>query len=168
MRNDLVQMVKQHAEVNADSLPNPRFAWFTSASGRGTLMSLDEATTSTVGSPVGTGTVTARNTGRYVWKSHEHCLPDGQFVTRETLLGRPAFSTTNIPANINPNGNETGIVYGDAQDFACNIWPSFSLLVNPFMWSTNGVIRVSIFVDCDWQLLHFGSFVQSVGWVTTP
>jgi HK97 family phage major capsid protein len=157
LRTDLVQMVKQHAEVNADSLPNPRFAWLTSASGRGTLMNVDNGTTASA-----TGT-----SGRYVWESHEHHVGNGEFAKRDTILGRPAFSTTNIPGNLNPGGNETAIVYGDMQDFACNIWPTFSILVNPFLLSTNNIVRISIFCDFDWQLIHAGSFVPCVGWVTT-
>ena len=158
LRSDLVNLVTRNAEANADSLPNPRFAWITSASGRGTLMNLDNATTAST-----TGT-----SGRYVWESHEHAVGDGQFVTRETILGRPAFSTTNVPANVGSGSNMTGVVYGDFQDWACNIWPSFSLLVNPYQWSQTGFVRISIFADVDWQLIHHGTMNACVGWVTTP
>jgi Phage capsid family len=150
---NLVQMIKQHGEANGDSPRDAKLAFVTSPAGRGALMLLDLGGTTT--------------TGRFAWRAHEHCLPDGQFVTRETIAGRPAFSTCSVPANL--NGTDlTTIIYGSFSDLAINIWPSFSVLVNPFTWSTLGLVRISIFCDVDVQFLRPGSFVQCNGWTATP
>jgi HK97 family phage major capsid protein len=149
---NLVQMIKQHGEVNGDSPRDAKLAFITSPAGRGTLMLTDKSATT--------------STGRYAWEAHEHCLPDGQRVTCESILGRSAFSSTSVPANLNAS-DLTTIVYGNFADLAINVWPSFSVLVNPFLFSTMGIVRISIFVDVDVQFLRPGSFIQCSGWTAT-
>ena len=153
---DLVAMERAIGQANGDSPCDCKLGFVTSPAGRSALRRCD----------LGGSTVT----GRYAWKSHPCYNPvTGQLEFIETCVGYPAVATTNVPSNLT-EGSGTGLtsgIMGNFNDMIINLFSGFDCLVNPYLQSTNGVVRVSGFQDVDVCLRRFGSFATCTGWVTS-
>ena len=150
---DLVQVENVVGMNNGDAPGDCKLGWVTSPQGRKALRKCD----------LGGATVT----GRYAWKAHTHVV-DNERVIVEEMLGWPALSTCAVPANLNAS-NYTQLGFGNWNDVIINLWGGFDLdvvpdaLVDPFLQSTTGVVRIAVFMDCDVALLRGGSFCTCSG-----
>jgi HK97 family phage major capsid protein len=148
---DLVAMEKLLGMANGDAPMDARVGFVTSPQGRSALRRTD----------LGGSTVT----GRYAWKCHTELI-EGMWVPVETVLGYPAAASTNVPANITQGSgsNLTAAILGDFGSVCANYFGLLDVLVNPYLQSSSGVVRVSIFFDVDVQHLRGAfSFVNLVG-----
>ena len=83
----------------------------------------------------------------------------------KTILDYPAFTTTSVPANIT-RGSGTSLsclLYGNFADLVINLFTVLDVVVNPFLQSVSGIVRVSAFLDIDVMPRHNGSFAKLVG-----
>ena len=151
---DLVEVEATVGQNNGDAPADCKLGWVTSPAGRKVLRTCD----------LGGATVT----GRYAWKAHSHVV-DNAIVTREEMLGWPALSTCSVPGNLN-SSDYTTLALGNWNDVIINLWDGFDFnampatVVNPFLQSVNGAVRVSCFVDADVLLVRPGSFCLCAGW----
>jgi HK97 family phage major capsid protein len=85
-----------------------------------------------------------------------------------TIMDYPAFTSTSVPANITQGGGSSlsCLLYGNFRDLAINLFTAVDIVVNPFLQSVSGVVRVSAFLDVDVMPRHNGSFAKLVGAVT--
>jgi HK97 family phage major capsid protein len=86
----------------------------------------------------------------------------------DMIMERQAFSTTSIPSNITEGTASTlsAMIYGNFADLVVNLFTMIDVLINPFLQSTTGVVRVSAFLDVDINIRHAGSFAKMVGAAT--
>ena len=94
---------------------------------------------------------------------------NNDFVICEEMLGYPAVASNNAPSQITKGTatNVTVLAFGNFNDCVVNTFGSFDVLVNPFLQSTNGVVRVSGFADVDVLFRRGGSFCKCVNMLAT-
>jgi hypothetical protein len=92
------------------------------------------------------------------------CWGDG-----DSIMDRPAFTSTSIPATLSEGTGTSlsALIYGNFADLIVNLFTVLDVIVNPFLQSTSGVVRVSAFLDVDINIRHSGSFAKMVGAATT-
>jgi HK97 family phage major capsid protein len=141
---NLVAMNEIVGIYNGDSPATARMGWVGSPQCKSTLALTDKSATV--------------STGRFCWEAHP-CIVDGQVVTVEHIMGYPAVATTNAPSNGTEGTSTTitSLVHGNFDDCLVNLFSGFDCVVNPFLQSTTGVIRISGFQDCDVRFLHGGA-----------
>jgi HK97 family phage major capsid protein len=141
----LVAMNQMVGLYNGDSPMTAKLGWVTSPQGRATLSLTDKSATV--------------STGRYCWESHAF-LVDGEVVTVESVLGYPAVATTNAPSALTEGTSSavTAIAHGNFDDCWINLFSGFDCMVNPFLQSINGVVRVSGFQDVDVRFVRPSAF----------
>src|SRR5262249_22950508 len=98
----------------------------------------------------------------YKLRTTEKTTGSGKFIwdENERVAGAPAYATNQLPSNIS-KGSGTNLsagVFGNWQDAQLVFWGPIEIIVNPYLFSTNGVVRVSAFIDVDFNLRHAGSF----------
>ena len=76
-------------------------------------------------------------------------------------MGYAAIATYNVPQNLTRGESGTGLttaLLGNFHDLVVNLFTGFDVLVNPYLQSVSGIVRISAFVDVDAIVLHAGSF----------
>lgn len=128
--------------ANADLGP---LGFVTSPNGRSKLRSTDAS-------------LSSGGSGRYVWR------PDNTLS-----IGCRALATTNVPSNLTHGSttNTTTGVLGYWPDLVVGLWGPMTIIVNPFMQSVSGVIRVTGLVDYGTTVRHAQSFCCAAGF-TAP
>ena len=128
---------KEDAEAEADA----RMAFVTSPALRSKLRRTDRGETST---------------GITLWND------GGQ------MLGYRAFATTSVPSTITKGSgtNLSCLPYGNFGDLVIDMFTVLDVIVNLFLQSVSGVMRVSAFLDVDVMPRHVQSFAKLVGAVT--
>jgi HK97 family phage major capsid protein len=142
--------------ANADAGGNVRIGWVTSPPGRSALRRCD----------LGGATVT----GRYAWKAHRCYSPSGEVETVESVLGHAAVSTANVPSNITKGSgtNLAPLLAGNFGHLFMQMWSAVDFVVNPYLQSTGGIVRISAFQDTDYVCLYPGiSFVVAPAMITS-
>ncbi len=151
---DLYEIEATLGQNNGDAPADSRLGWVTSPAGRKALRKVD------LGG--------ATDTGHPAWWPKTYIV-DNKPVIIEELIGWPALSTCSVPANLNAS-NYTTLALGNWNDVIINLWDGFDFnampatVVNPFLQSVSGVVRVSCFVDADVLLVRPGSFCLCAGW----
>jgi HK97 family phage major capsid protein len=142
---DLVAVEAVVGELQGDSPADARLGWCTSPAARSKFRRVPEISA--------TGFKPA-------WR-----VENG----RETLLGWPAASTTNCPGNLTQGTgtNLTTLAFGDWRNLIVNLFSPPDVIVNPYLQSVNGNVRVSVFQDSDVLLMRGGSFCLMPGIITT-
>lgn len=144
--SDLAALEKLVGDACGDAPADARVGFLTSPAGRSVFRRTPELGASGV---------------RPAWRAKTHRHPrTGDLEVIETCLGYPALATINVPSDLT-RGNGTGLteaVLGNFGDLTINLFTCFDVLVNPFLQSTNGVVRVSAFVDVDAAIMRQGSF----------
>lgn len=141
----IVAMNEAVGYFNGDSPTTARMGWVCAPQVKSTLLKTDKGGTTT--------------TGRFCWE-HEPVAVNGEIVNFEHMLGYPAVATTLAPA-ASTEGSATTIcslAHGNFDDCWVNLFSGFDCIVNPFLQSTNGVVRISWFQDVDVHFVRKGSF----------
>jgi HK97 family phage major capsid protein len=143
--SNLVAMNQSVGLVSGDAPTTSRLGWVTSPQGKATLQLTDKSATA--------------STGRYCWESHEK-LVDGQLITCESVLGYPAVATMNAPSALTEGSatNITALAHGNFDNCWVNLFSGFDCILNPFLQSSQGVIRISGFQDVDVRFVRPESF----------
>jgi HK97 family phage major capsid protein len=133
---DVVGMEKSIGLANADSAVGASLGFVGTPAIRAALRLLERVATS----------------GRFVWKDND------------SIIGRTALATINMPSNLTKGTgtNLSAFIYGDWTSLVLAQWNAVDVLINPYTFSTSGIIRVSAFLDCDVALRHPESFVAVV------
>lgn len=148
--SDLVALEQLIGVAGGDSPVDARIGFVTSPEGRSILRRTPELSGGVIP----------------IWKAHTCRNPStGAWESYETCMGHMAVATTNAPRNITQGTltTATSAVLGNFTDMVVNLFTSFDVLVNPYLVSTSGIIRISAFVDVDTTLLHLGSFAVLSG-----
>lgn len=74
----------------------------------------------------------------FIWENNE-------------MNGYKAVSTNQL--------NEGDVLFGNWQDLVYGLWSGLDIMVNPYINSLSGAVRVTVFQDCDVAVRHSGSFV---------
>jgi len=84
------------------------------------------------------------------------------------LLDYLAFCSTSIPANLTRGSGSSlsVLLYGNFADLVINLFTAVDIIVNPYLQSISGVVRVSAFQDADIAPRHVGSFAKTVAAIT--
>jgi HK97 family phage major capsid protein len=84
------------------------------------------------------------------------------------LLGYWAAATTAIPSDLTKGSGTdlTALLFGNFREATIPLWGVVDVLVNPYTFSTAGVVRLSMFQDADIQLRTPGAFVRVVDMTT--
>jgi HK97 family phage major capsid protein len=80
---------------------------------------------------------------------------------RNEILGFPAFSTSNMPANgtLGGGSSQSSLIYGDWRALWINIFgDAVDVLVDPYTYSGQGIVRLTSYLAIDVQVAHLGSF----------
>jgi HK97 family phage major capsid protein len=142
---DLIALEKTIGVAGGDSPADARVGLVTSPAGR----SIFRRTAKLSG-----GTATP------CWEVNTGRNPRGEWESVETCIGYASVATTNVVANIakGTGSNLTTACLGNFADLVVNLFTGFDVLVNPYMQSLSGIVRVSAFVDVDAIVQHTGSF----------
>jgi HK97 family phage major capsid protein len=116
------------------------------------------------------GLLTTPN-AEYALRTTEKATGSGRFIWGDDNLvcGMPAYATNQL-SSVNAKGSGTGLssgIMGNWNDAMMGFWGPIEVIINPFTQSTDGVIRISAFVDYDFQLRHFESFCNFADMVTS-
>jgi HK97 family phage major capsid protein len=130
-RAKLISMEQTAGNANADGSPTARMGWATNPDVRAKLKGIDASTSG----------------GKWLWDDDDR------------VIGRPAVSSTNVPAQT--------LIYGNWYDLILNAFTGLDVIVNPYQYSLAGVTRISCFMDVDVQVTHVNSFVKCTD-LTTP
>jgi HK97 family phage major capsid protein len=130
-RAKLISMEQTAADANADGSPTARMGWATNPDVRAKLKGIDASTSG----------------GKWLWDDDDR------------VIGRPAVSSTNVPAQT--------LIFGNWYDLILNLFTALDVIVNPYQYSLAGVTRISCFLDVDVQVTHVNSFVKCTD-LTTP
>lgn len=143
--SNLVGMNQTVLLYNGDSPSTARMGWVTSPQGKATLALTDKSATA--------------STGRYCWESRTQWV-DGNEVTLEHMMGYPAVATTLAPSASTEGSasNITAVGHGNFDDCWVNLFSGFDVVVNPFLQTSTGVVRVSAFQDVDVRFVRPSSF----------
>jgi HK97 family phage major capsid protein len=137
----IVSMRTQVASASGDVGPT---AWLWSPAAEGKLRTTDKS---------------GANSGRYLWDDQQN-----------TICGFPAFSTNNLPSNL-VSGSSGPVcsagVYGAFSALTLVFWGPLTLLVNPYLFSINGCVRISAFADIDVAPRWPGAFCITNSMTTT-
>ena len=97
-------------------------------------------------------------TGRYVWPAKQN-----------TILGWPAIASVSVPNNIThgSGNNLTALVFADWSAVMVQMFASTTVLVNPYLQSVSGVIRLTYLQEVDVSVRHSPSIVRAFGLITT-
>ena len=144
--SNLVAMNQIVGLYNGDVPATARLGWVTSPQGKATLSLTDKSASA--------------STARYCWESHLQIV-DGVERTVEHVLGYPAVATTLAPsaATEGSSSSITALAHGNFDCCWINFFTGFDVLVNPFLQSTTGVVRISVFQDLDVRYVRPESFV---------
>ena len=144
--SNLVAMNQIVGLYNGDAPATARLGWVTSPQGKATLSLTDKSASA--------------STARYCWESHLQIV-DGVERTVEHVLGYPAVATTLAPsaATEGSSSSITALAHGNFDCCWINFFTGFDVLVNPFLQSTTGVVRISVFQDLDVRYVRPESFV---------
>ncbi len=84
------------------------------------------------------------------------------------LLDYPGFTSTAIPANLTRGTGSalSVLLYGNFADLVIQLFTAIDVIVNPFLQSVSGVVRVSAFQDLDVVPRHINSFAKLVAAIT--
>jgi hypothetical protein len=87
----------------------------------------------------------------------------------DRMAGMPAVATTGLPNNLTKGtGTElSALVLGNFEDLVIPIWGAVDVLVDPYKFTSAGVVRVTAFLSLDVALRHAASFVLCSDIVTT-
>ena len=134
--SNLVAMNQSVLLANGDSPTTARLGWVCPPQTKATLMLTDKSATV--------------STGRYCWEAHSKIV-DGREVNVEHVLGYPAVATTLAPAALTEGSatNITTLAHGNFDTVWVNLFSGFDCIVNPFLQSANGIVRISGFQDVD-------------------
>lgn len=140
---NLCEMERVVGAANGDAAVGARLGWLTSPNGRSVLRRTDK------------GGATA--TGRFAW------------TDKQTILGWPAFATTNYPSNLTQGSgtNLSPLTFGNWADLLVNLFGAVDMLFDPFRQSTSGVYVFRAIQDVDVQVRHWQSFCHLLAMVTT-
>lgn len=143
---DLVGIEEALANSNGDSRADARLGWLTSPNGRSKLRRTD------------TSALVSGASGQWAWSKDF-----------DTVLGRPAFATTNVPNNLTKGTgtNLTALIYGDWQNLIINLFSAVDILVNPFTIATLGYYQVNAYQEADVQVARTAGFRVANAMVTT-
>jgi HK97 family phage major capsid protein len=143
------------SQFNGDAPMDARMGFLTSPGGRFALRSTD----------IGASEATPATTGRMAWHAKPMLL-DGVLTTVDTVLGYPAVASTQVPQNLTKGTgtNLTAAVLGNFHELVVNLFSGFDCVLNPYLFSTQGVERVSGFIDLDVATRRPGSFCVLAGW----
>ena len=144
---DLVALEETVGTAGGDAPADARIGFLTSPAGRKRFRQVAE---------LASGTATP------AWKAHTCRNPEtGEWETLETCMGYAAIATYNVPQNLTRGESGTGLttaLLGNFHDLVVNLFTGFDVLVNPYLQSVSGIVRISAFVDVDAIVLHAGSF----------
>lgn len=107
--------------------------------------------------------------------------PQGRNVLRQTyinggsipvwhrgqVLDVPALATNNLPSNFTKGSgtNLSAAVYGAWDELMIMQWGAVDLVVNPYLLSLSGVVRVSAFLDVDVAIPRIARFAAALDMV---
>jgi HK97 family phage major capsid protein len=149
---DLVALEDKLGVNLGDSPLDARVGLLTSVGGRAALRKLD------LGG--------ATPSGRFAWNAKPMVI-DGVLRTVESVLGYPAVSTSLVPENLTlgTSNNVTAACLGNFTDLLVNLFSGFDMIVNPYLQSTGGIVRITGLQDVDVAVRRAGSFVLAAGWL---
>lgn len=126
--------------ANADSDAEVKMGWVTSPYGRSALRRAPFLGSS--------------GTARACWECE---------AGAESMLGWPAVSTTNAPYGLTRGSSSTltALLFGNFADVVIQLWPAVDVLVNPYLQSTSGIVRLTIYQDVDTVAFRHVSFVAA-------
>lgn len=132
-------LVKFETTVAAANAERGKLAYLTSPAARGYLKTAPK-----IGStfPV------------FMWEN-DNGLGEGM------INGRRALASNQVPSNLTKGSGGTGLsgmLYGNWEDLVVAQWGAIDVLVNPYILSTTGAIRINTFGEFDIQLRHPQSF----------
>ncbi|WP_298809571.1 phage major capsid protein [uncultured Sphingomonas sp.] len=83
----------------------------------------------------------------------------------EIFHNEPARFSNQVPANLAPNANKHGLIYGDWSDFLIGIWSQLDILVNPYAETaySKGNILIRAMATVDFGVRRPASFVKATG-----
>jgi HK97 family phage major capsid protein len=152
---DITSMEYMVSQFNGDAPMDAKMGFLTSPGGRFALRNTD----------IGASETPSATTGRMCWIAKPMIL-DGVCTTVDTVLGYCAVASTQVPQNLTKGTgtNLTAAVFGNFNDLVVNLFSGFDCLLNPYLFSTQGVERVSGFIDLDVATRRPGSFCTLAGW----
>lgn len=128
-----------------------------------TLMCQLEQTLGEANADVGSLGVVTTAAARSKLRRVEKAAGSGMVWTDENrVVGMPAMATGSMPSN-QTKGSGTALsalIMGNFADLMLPIWFGVDVVVNPFLFSSLGVVRVSAFMSCDVLVRRPASFVQ--------
>ena len=140
-RADLIELEKLVADADGDAAADASMAFVTTPAGRAKLRSTEAVATS----------------GRFLWDDDDR------------VLGKPAAATTALPSDL-AKGAGTGLsalVYGNFADLQIGQWGAVDLLVDPYMFSMAGYVRINAYTDFDVKSRHPESFRKVLDFLTS-
>jgi HK97 family phage major capsid protein len=135
----VLQLRRQVKSSSADIGPT---AWLTTPFGEWALRKTDRS---------------GGKSGRFIWEI-------------DAIAGFPAFATNNLPSNLTSGTSGavcSALVYGAWGSATLCFWGPITIIVNPYMFSANGAIRISAFADVDFQVRWPESFAICTSMLTT-
>jgi HK97 family phage major capsid protein len=135
----VLQLRRQVKSSSADIGPT---AWLTTPFGEWELRKTDRS---------------GGTSGRFIWEL------DG-------IAGYPAFATNNLPSNLVTGTSGavcSALIYGAWGSATLCWWGPITIIVNPYMFSASGAIRISAFADVDFQVRWPESFAICTSMLTT-
>lgn len=122
------KMTDFQMEVAVDNASRGALAYLTTPTVAGKLMNVLEAP----------------NFPQWVWQGN---------IDQGTIVGRPAFSTNQVPGN--------RVIYGNWNDLILADWAGIDVVVDPYTQAQNGVIVINITLMTDIGVRHTVSFCVS-------
>ena len=121
-------MEKTLGNANADAVAEPRIGWLTSPNGRSKLRRTDSS---------------SGNAGQWCWDKNLN-----------TILGNPAFATTNVPNNLTEGSgtNLIALLCGEWSNVLVNLFKAVDILFNPYAQTTLGYFSINAYQECDVQV----------------
>lgn len=85
------------------------------------------------------------------------------------MAGMPALATTGMPANLTKGSGTalSSLILGNWDDLMLPVFGAMDVVVDPYKFSTAGVLRISAFMSVDVLVRHAASFVLCSDLVTT-
>ncbi|MDG3006618.1 phage major capsid protein [Paludisphaera mucosa] len=132
-RAALVELERLVGIANGDAAVDVALGWFASPNARAKLRLTDGS---------------AAGSGAWLWSDDDR------------ILGKPAVASNNAPSTLTKGSgtNLSAIGYGNFRDVVVNLFGPVDVVIDPHKQVTDGVVKVSAFLDVDVQLLHAPSF----------
>ena len=74
-------------------------------------------------------------------------------IDQGTVVGRPAYSTNQVPGDV--------VIYGNFNDLILADWAGIDVVVDPYTLKKQGMIEITVTLWCDVGVRHAVSFAVS-------